>query len=110
MQNIENFQEAITLQQTYTSTLCSHINSIYAKLAQTDRQAQTQCLYPHPQLDVVQINAPECDSDIDEQTNLLPDIQPSTASHTASTAEDLSNAESIQEDTRRTYSIFAGFQ
>ena len=72
--NIENLQEAITLQQTYTTALCSHINSIYTKLAQLDRQVQTHCLYPHPQSDVVQINAPEYDSDIDGQTNLLPYI------------------------------------
>ena len=57
------------------------------------------CLYPHPQSDVVQINTPECDSDIDRQTDLLPDIQPSTASNTASTAEESPNAKNIQEDT-----------
>ena len=86
-------------QQTYTTALCGHINSIYAKLVQLDRQVQTQCLYPHPQSDVVQINAPEYDSDIDGQTKLLPDIQPSTASHTASTADEPAHAENIQEDT-----------
>ena len=97
--NIENLQEAVTLQQTYTTALCGHVNSIYAKLAQLDRQVQMHCLYPHPKSDVFQINAPEYDSDIDGQTDLLPDIQPSTASHTASTAEESSNAENIQEDT-----------
>ena len=96
-QNIENLQEDITLQQNYTSTLCGHINSIYAKLAQLDRQVQMHCLYPHPQSDVVQINAPKYDSDIDGQTELLPDIQLSTDSYTASTAEDPLNAENIQE-------------
>ena len=55
--NIENLKEAVSVQQTYTASLCSHINSIYTKLAQLDRQIQTHCLYPHPQLDVVQINA-----------------------------------------------------
>ena len=35
--NLENLQEAINLQQTYTNSLCSHINSIYTKLAQLDR-------------------------------------------------------------------------
>ena len=57
------------------------------------------CLYPHPQSDVVQINAPDYYSDIDGQTDILPDIQPSTALHTASTAEESLNAENIQEDT-----------
>ena len=40
-----------------------------------------------------------CSSDIDGQTNLLPDIRPSTASHTASTAEESLSAKNIQEDT-----------
>ena len=31
--NIDQFQEAINLQQTYTTSLCSHVNTIYAKLA-----------------------------------------------------------------------------
>ena len=74
-------------------------NSIYTKLAQLDRQVQTHCLYPHPQSDVVQINAPEYDSDIDRQTDLLPDIQPLMALHTACTAEALSHGENTEEDT-----------
>ena len=57
------------------------------------------CLHPHPQSDVVQINAPKYDSDIDGQTDLLPGIQPSTASHTASTADEPAHAKNIQEDT-----------
>ena len=99
MKNIENLQEAINLQQTFTTSLCGHINSIYAKLVQLNRQVHTHCLYPHSQLDVVQINALEYDSDIDGQTDLLPDIQPSMASHNACTAEGSSHAENIKEDT-----------
>ena len=38
-------------------------------------------------------------SHIDGQTDLLPDIQPFMASHTASTAEESSHAENIQVDT-----------
>ena len=45
--NIENLQEAIKLQQAYTTALCGHINSIYVKLVQLDRQVQMHCLYPH---------------------------------------------------------------
>ena len=63
--NIENIQEVVQSQQAYTTTLCGNINSLYTKLAQLDRQVQTHCLYPHPQSDVVQLNAPEYDSDID---------------------------------------------
>ena len=99
MKNIENLQGAINLQQTYTTSLCGHINSIYTKLAQLDRQVQMHCLYPHPQSDVVQINAQEYESVIDGQTDLLSDIQTSMASHTASTAEASLHAENIQEDT-----------
>ena len=65
---------------------------------QLNRQVQTHCLYPHPQSNVVQINALEYDSDIDRQTDLLPDIQPSTASYTASTAEESSHAKNTKED------------
>ena len=48
---------------------------------------------------MVQINAPEYDSDIDGQTELLPDIQPSASSHTACTEEASSHAKNIEEDT-----------
>ena len=99
MKNIENLQEAVKLQQTYTAALCGDINSIYVKLVQLDRQVQTHCLYPHPQLDVVQLNAPKYDSDIDGQTDLVLDIQSSTASCTASTTQQSLNAENVQEDT-----------
>ena len=58
-----------------TTSLCSHINTIYGKLVQLENQAQTLCLYPHSQTDSVQINAPEYDPDIDGQTERLPDLQ-----------------------------------
>ena len=59
--NIENFHEAINLQQTYTTSYCSHVNTIYTKLAQLEKQIQTHYLYPHSKTDSVQINAPEYD-------------------------------------------------
>ena len=40
-----------------------------------------------PLPDLVQINAPEYDSDIDSQTNTLPDIQPQVLSHAKNTEE-----------------------
>ena len=86
--NIKNLHDAINLQQTYTTSLYSHVNSIYTKLAQLDRQIQTHCLYPHSQTDLVQLNAPEYDSDIDGQTDILSDIQPQVASHAENTKED----------------------
>ena len=97
--NVENLQEAVNLQQTYTTSLCGHINAIYTKLAQLDRQVQTHCLYSHSQSGVVQINAPEYDPDIDGQTDLLPDIQPLMALHTTCTEEASTHAKKIEEDT-----------
>ena len=70
--------------------LCSHVNAICTKLAQLDKQIQTHCLYFHSQTDLVQINAPEYDSDIDGQTDTLPDIQPQVPSHAENTEEDSS--------------------
>ena len=85
---IKNLYDTINLQQTYTTSLCSHVNTIYTKLAQLDKQIQTHCLYPHSQTDSVQINAPEYDSDINGQTDTLPDIQPQVPSHAENTEED----------------------
>ena len=45
---LKNIQEAVQLQQAYTTALCSHINSLYTELLQLDRQVQTQCLHPSP--------------------------------------------------------------
>ena len=87
--NIENLQEAIMLQQTYTTTLCSHVNSIYFKLAQLERQVQMHCLYPQPQSNEVQLNAPEYNLDIDGQTDQV---------RTPSAAQQSLNAKNIQED------------
>ena len=86
--NIKNLHSAINLQQTYTASLCSHVNSIYTKLAQLGRQMQPHCLYPHSQTDLVQLNALEYDSDIDGQTDILPDIQQQVPSHAENTEED----------------------
>ena len=86
LKNIENIQEAIQSQQAYTTALCSHINSLYTKMAQLDRRFQMHCLYPHPQLDVVRLNAPEYNPDIDGQPDPVTDIQSL-------------NAENVKEDT-----------
>ena len=56
--------------------------------AQLDKQFQTHCFYPHSQTDSVQLNALEYNSDIDGQTDILPDIQP----------QELSHAENIEEE------------
>ena len=63
-QNIQNIQTSLNIQQTYSSTLCTHINNIYIRLSELQKQIQYHCMYPH-QTDTVQINAPEYDLDID---------------------------------------------
>ena len=65
--NTENLQDTVNLQQTYTTSLCSHVNTIYFKLAQFEKQIQMHCLYPHSQTDIIQLNGLEYDPDIDGQ-------------------------------------------
>ena len=62
--NIENFQTSLNLQQTYSVALGSHINNIYHKILEIQQQL------PHPTQhmntgDVIQIDTPEFDPDID---------------------------------------------
>ena len=62
--NIENFQASLSSQQTYSVALGSHINNIYHKISELQQQL------PHPTQhmntgDIIQINAPEFDPDID---------------------------------------------
>ena len=63
--NVENFQSSLNLQQTYSAALCSHVNNIYNKLAEIQQQL------PHSNQhmntgDVIQIEVPDFDPDIDE--------------------------------------------
>ena len=63
--NIENFQSSLSLQQTYFTSLCLHVNNIYNKLA----ELQQQLPHPNPHMntgDVIQIEAPDFDPNIDE--------------------------------------------
>ena len=62
--NVENFQSSINLQQMYSTSLCSHVNNIYNKLAELQRQIQHHD--PHMNSgDMIQIEAPDFDPDID---------------------------------------------
>ena len=62
--NIENFQTSLNLQQTYSSSLCSHMNNIYSKLSELQRQIQKHHTHMN-QGDTVQIEVPEFDPDVD---------------------------------------------
>ena len=62
--NIKNFQASLSSQQTYSAALGSHMNNIYHKISELQQQL------PHPTQhmntgDIIQINAPEFDPDID---------------------------------------------
>ena len=84
--NIQNIQEVVQSQQAYTTALFGHINTLYPKLVQLDKQVQIQCLYQHPQPDIIWLNTPDHDPDIDGELDPATDIQSP-------------NAESTKEDT-----------
>ena len=66
-QNVQNIQTSLNIQQTYSSTLCTHIN--YNRLSELEKQIQHHCMYPH-QTDTVQINLEyNLDIDRDNQPN-----------------------------------------
>ena len=63
--NVENFQSSLNLQQTFSTSLCSHVNNIYNKLAELQWQLS------HPNLhmntgDAIEIEVPDFDPDINE--------------------------------------------
>ena len=68
--NIGNFQSSLNLQQTYSASLCSHMNNIYNKLADLQWQIQHRDLHMNSG-DTIQIEAPDFNPDID-------DISPTT--------------------------------
>ena len=90
--NVENFQTSLNLQQTYSASLCLHVNSIYNKLAELQRQI------PHCDLhmnsgDTIQIEAPDFDPDINNISSPTTDkisnkvLTQGTASPTPKTTE-----------------------
>ena len=62
--NVQNIQTLLNLQQTYSSSLCSHINNICSKLSELQKQIQHHRMYMN-QGDTIQIGAPEFNPDID---------------------------------------------
>ena len=74
-QNIQNIQTSLNLQQTYSSSLCSHVNNIYSKLSELQRQIQHHCMHMN-QGDTVQIEAPNFDPDIDGVSSPSTDEKP----------------------------------
>ena len=70
--NIQSINEVAESQQAYTTVLYGHINTLYTKLVQLDKQVQIHCIYPHPQSDVIQLNAPDYDPYICRATTRPP--------------------------------------
>ena len=75
LQNIQNIQMSLNLQQTYSSSLCSHVNNIYSKLSGLQKQIQHYSMYMN-QGDTVQIEAPNFDPDIDGDSPLSTNEKP----------------------------------
>ena len=63
--NIENLQSSLNLQQTYSVALCSHVNNIYNKLTEIKQQLPNSTQHMNTG-DVIQIEVPDFDPDIDE--------------------------------------------
>ena len=63
LRNIKNFQTSLNLQQMYSSSLCLHINNIYNKLSELQREIQNchTCMNPG---DTVQKEVPDFYPDI----------------------------------------------
>ena len=63
--NVENFQSSLNLQQMYSVALCSHINNMYNNLVEIQQQLPHSTQHMNTG-DVIQIEAPDFDPDIDE--------------------------------------------
>ena len=63
--NVENFQTSLNLQQTYSAALCSHVNNIYHKILEIQQQLPHSTQHMNTG-DVIQIDAPDFNPDIDE--------------------------------------------
>ena len=63
--NVKNFQNSLNLQQTYSASLCSHMNNIYNKLVEIQRQIQ-HCNLHMNSGDTILLEAPDFDLDIDD--------------------------------------------
>ena len=76
--NIQNIQTSFSVQQMYSSSLCSHVNNIYSKLLELQKQIQHHHMYMN-QHETVQIEAPEFDPDIDGESLLSINEKPDEA-------------------------------
>ena len=100
--NVENLQQALNLQQTYTTTLCSNVNIIFSRITKLEADIQKLTETFMMEQDAIQIDAPDFDPDIDG-----PDAQwahhttPVVSVHELSTSpeQESINASNTQEET-----------
>ena len=94
--NIENFQSSLNLQQTYSTSLCSHVNNIYHKLAELLQQLH----HPNPHMNtgnIIQIEVPDFDPDIDEVLPITMDQDTNDPVTQGSVTPTLKSAENVIE-------------
>ena len=70
--NVENIQSSLNLQQMYSTALCSHVNNIYNKLAEIQQQLSHSSRHMNTG-DVIQLDVPDFDPDIDEALPIFAD-------------------------------------
>ena len=63
--NVENLQQAITVQQTYTTNLCGHVNVILSRITKLENDIQKLMEKFTMEKDTVQIDNLDFDPDID---------------------------------------------
>ena len=68
---MQNLQQALNLQQTYTTTLCSHVNVIFSRITKLETDIQKVTEKFMMEQDTAQLDAPDFDPDING-----PDTQP----------------------------------
>ena len=61
--NVENLQQVISVQQTYTTTFCGHVNVILSRLTKLEADIQKLTQKFTMDQDTVQIDAPDFDPD-----------------------------------------------
>ena len=93
--NIQNIHEVVQSQQACMTVLSGHISTLYTKLVHLDKQVQIHCLYPHPQMYVIQLNTPDYDPDIEGDLDSATYVQPPNAQ---SNKEDTSTGTPKAED------------
>ena len=94
--NIDNLQQALNLQPSYSAALCGHLNLFYSKLAKIETQIQNNCKHTPPNGNEVQIEAPNYDPDIDGL--IEPQKQPSSTSAKISAQEIFTPSDSVSID------------